>query len=74
MSAEEDRARARKSWPIVRRSLHDADDENLSDSTTVEERLAMMWPLAVTSWTLAGGIPDYPRSQTPIRILYRRKP
>jgi hypothetical protein len=69
---EEDRKRARATWPVVRVSLHAKScDENLFASTTVEERLSMMWPLAKAAWSLAGGIPDYPRSEAPIRVSRR---
>jgi hypothetical protein len=30
----------------------------------------MMWPLAVDAWASSGRpIPDYPRHQTPIRVI-----
>jgi len=70
-SDEEDRKRARATWPIVRASLRAESGEDLSASTTVEERLSMMWPLAKAAWSLAGGVPDYPRSEAPIRISRR---
>jgi len=70
-SDEEDRKRARATWPIVRVSLRAESGEDLSASTTVEERLSMMWPLAKAAWSLAGGVPDYPRSEAPIRISRR---
>lgn len=72
-TAEEDRKKARATWPIVRIPLHaESGGEDLFASTTVEERLSMMWPLAKAAWSLAGGIPDYPRSEAPIRISRRR--
>lgn len=72
---EEDRKKARGAWPIVRVQLEAVGSgEDLSASTTVEERLSMMWPLAVTAWSLAGGIPEYPRSEAPIRISRRSSP
>lgn len=40
--------------------------DDLSATTTVEERLAMMGPLAVRAWTLAGReLPRYARSEMP---------
>jgi hypothetical protein len=46
--------------------------ENLSDLTTAEERLAMMWPLAKTAWQLAfGELPVYSRDQMPGRVMRR---
>jgi hypothetical protein len=42
--------------------------DDLSGTTTAEERLAMMWPLALEAWALSGRpIPDYERSAAPVR-------
>ena len=52
--------------------LGEEPSDDLSDTTTPSERLAMMWPLAVEAWALAGRpLPTYDRSTIPIRI-YRR--
>jgi hypothetical protein len=41
--------------------------DDLSGTTTAEERLAMMWPLALEAWTLAGlSVPGYARHETPV--------
>lgn len=71
MAAREDeRARARGSWQISIRSLRAGADEDLSGSTTAEERIAMMWPLAIAAWSLSGApIDGYSRSQAPGRLL-----
>lgn len=30
----------------------------------------MMWPLACDAWAFAGrGLPDYPRAETPIKVV-----
>jgi len=48
-------------------SKHVEDD--LSASTSVEERLGMMWPLSRDAWLLSGrSIPAYARDQTPVRL------
>jgi hypothetical protein len=61
---------SRRSWPLVRRSLRDRAEDDLSASTTPEERLSMMWPLALSAWTLTGApLPDYRRSEAPGRIV-----
>ncbi|MCX4240675.1 hypothetical protein [Paraliomyxa miuraensis] len=66
----EARRRARSSWPIRRFELGAEPSDDLSATTTVEQRLAMMWPLAVRAWTLAGReIPRYARSEMPGRII-----
>jgi hypothetical protein len=55
---------------MYRLGLEPSDD--LSATTTVQERLAMMWPLALEAWTLAGRpLPDYTRSETPVKVLRR---
>jgi hypothetical protein len=68
------RAEARRSWPVRKYRLGEEPDEDLSATTTAEERLRMMWPLALDAWSLSGHpIPDYPREKTPIRVLRRGK-
>lgn len=65
------RAAARSSWRGAKTTLSQLDhEEDLSASTTVEERLAMMWELALASWSLAGlPLPSYSRSDMPGRVL-----
>jgi hypothetical protein len=66
----EARAAARKSWPIRVFSLGEEPGDDLSGSTTAAERLDMVWPLTVDAWASAGlPIPDYPRSEAPIRVI-----
>ncbi len=66
------RARGRRRWPVVFVDLRDQPSGDLSASTTLEERIRMMWPLAVTAWRVAGlRLPRYGRSRTPIRLLVR---
>ena len=46
--------------------------EDLSGSTTLEERVLMVWPLTLDAWAFAGlPIPDYERANTPIVIRYK---
>ncbi len=53
---------------VFRRGEEPAD----GDDTTPEQRIGMMWELAVQAWTLAGlPIPDYDRAHTPVRMLRR---
>jgi len=63
----------RREWTVRKYNLGHEPGDDLSDSTTPEERLAMMWPLALEAWTLSGaGVPDYDRRSTPVRRLHRR--
>lgn len=65
----ETRRRARANWPVT---VHRLGDEPPPAPTTAEQRLAMMWELAVQAWALAGRpIPDYDRAHTPMRVLRR---
>lgn len=43
--------------------------DDLSATTTPQERLAMMWPLAREAWSLTGRpLPGYSRSETPVSL------
>lgn len=67
--ARAERKAARQSWPIRVYKLGEEPPDDLSATTTAEERLAMMWPLARQAWALTGKpLPDYSRRETPIRI------
>lgn len=66
------RALARSSWPVRRYRLGEEPPDDLRAFTTAEERLAMMWPLALAAWSLTGEpIPDYDRRAAPIRRFSR---
>ena len=72
-SAEEarrDRETRRAAWPVRSFRLGEEPGDDLSASTTVEERLAMMWPLAIEAWTLSGrALPMYDRKSLPGRLF-----
>lgn len=69
-----ERKRRRQSWPVKVTRLAASGSENLSATTTAEERLAMMWRLAQDAWALMpGGIPTYTRAETPVRVIRRGK-
>jgi hypothetical protein len=61
---------ARRSWPVrVYRLGHEPGDD-LSATTTPEQRLAMVAVLSKRTWELSGRpVPSYPRSQMPGRVL-----
>lgn len=64
------RRHARAGWPVSVCRLGEEPSDDLSDSTTPEERLAMMWPLAVDAWTSAGrALPEYTREEMPVRVV-----
>lgn len=64
------RALARASWPVRRFRLGDEPGDDLSASTTPEERLAMMETLSREAWVLTGRpFPDYRRDESPVRVV-----
>lgn len=71
--AESDRRRraaARRSWPVAVYRLGEEPGEDLSATTTAEERLAMVWPLTLEAWRLAGReLPSYERAEMPVRVI-----
>jgi hypothetical protein len=55
---------------VRRFRLGEEPGDDLSDSTTVEERLDMMWALAVEAWTLScRELPTYTRANMPARLF-----
>jgi len=78
MSTRRERARrsaARGRWPVRVCRLGDEDGGNLAATTTAEQRLAMMWPLALDAWSLTGRpLPDYERARAPVRRLAGGEP
>jgi|SRR5437588_7251974 len=67
-----DRA-ARGSWPIRVYRLGCEPGDDLSATTTAAERLAMVWPLTLEAWAMAGkALPIYSRGETPIRAVPSR--
>jgi hypothetical protein len=68
----ERRAAARRNWPVRRYTLGGEPSEDLSATTSINERLDMMWQLALDAWASTGKpLPSYERSQMPGRILRR---
>lgn len=70
-SPRDDSSRNRRGhWPVRLFSLQDQPGDDLSAVTTPRERIAMLWPLTLEAWELAGStIPDYPRDRTPVRVI-----
>ena len=65
------RRRARAQWSIARFRLGEEPSDDLSETTTPAERIAMMWTLAESAWKLAGRqLPTYDRSRIPA-VFYR---
>lgn len=63
---------ARLRWPLAAFRLGEEPSDDLSDRTTPEERIAMMWSLAVDAWAVSGrALPQYTRDQMPGRLIRR---
>jgi hypothetical protein len=70
MSSAAERRAARLNWPIKAVRLLTDDEVVLARTTTVEERLAMMWQLALDAWDMSGkALPQYDRDNIPGRLL-----
>lgn len=68
--ARERRAAARASWPTHKFRLGEEPSDDLSDSTTAAERLAMVWQLSRDAWVMTGKpFPAYRRGQIPGRVI-----
>jgi hypothetical protein len=60
----------RRHWPVRRFTLGAEPGDDLSAKTTPEQRLEMMWALAVDAWSLASAaLPHYTRRETPVRVV-----
>jgi hypothetical protein len=70
MAGPAERAEGRRTWPVNRFKLGEEPGDDLTSTTTAEQRLEMMWPLTLEAWALAGrALPEYERSQAPVRCL-----
>lgn len=59
----------RSKWPVRVYRLGEEPADNLLETTTAEERLAMVWEITKDVWALSGReMPTYTRDQMPVRI------
>ena len=59
----------RRPVPVRVYRLGEEPGDDLSASTTPEERLAMVWELTMRAWALSGRpIPSYERSEMPVVV------
>jgi hypothetical protein len=65
----------RSQWPTAKGSLRDLEgaEADLSSSTTVEQRFAMMWQLAQDAWAFRGEPFVEPELSRHIARVIRRK-
>ena len=65
------RAARRANWPVRRYDLG-AEPDDEWQGTTVEQRLQMMWRLALDAWASSGQpLPSYERAQIPGKVIRR---
>lgn len=73
MSSFEERARARGLWPIRAVALGAEELTDGRDTSTIDERLALVATLTREQWRLSGReVPAYLRSEAPGRIIRGR--
>lgn len=65
---EDERRLRRAAWPIRRFLLGDEPNEDLSSTTTADERIAMMWPLALDAFSARGRNVPSSRAQWPVKV------
>jgi len=59
---------SRRGWPVRLYRLGEEPGDDQSQINTAEQRLAMMWDLALEAWSLTGRpVPEYARHETPVR-------
>jgi hypothetical protein len=69
MSRGDPSRRDRRSWPVRVHRLGEEPPDDLSATTTPEERLAMVDALTLEAWSLTGrALPEYTRRETPVSI------
>ncbi len=67
--AQVERRHRRAAWPVRAFRLGEEPSDDLSATTTGEERLAMVWPMTIDAFSSAGGLPrPTPRNEWPVRI------
>jgi hypothetical protein len=74
-SRAERRRQQSEQWPVRVYRLGAEPNVDPLDRSTVDERIASMWPLARAAWSVAGKpIPDYARRDTPGMLIRARVP
>jgi hypothetical protein len=60
----------RSHWPVRKFPMGTEPGDDLSATTTAEERIKMVWQLTLEAWSLAGlPLPTYTRGETPVRVI-----
>jgi hypothetical protein len=73
VSTFEERRRARERWPIRVVRLGEEELVDPRDTSSVDQRIALVWTLTRELWAFTGTpIPDYERSAMPGTLSRRR--
>ncbi len=68
-TTEDERRNRRASWPVRRFRLGEEPVDDLSSTTTAEERIAMMWPLAKDAFSIGPATAEVTsRAHWPVKI------
>jgi hypothetical protein len=68
------RAAGRRNWPVSRYRLGEEPADGVPEVSSVEARIAMMWPLALDAWSSTGReLPAYERSAMPGCVTRRSR-
>ena len=73
MSSFEERRRARAAWPIRAVALGSEELVDSRDTSSVDDRIALVWRLTRELWAFSGRpIPTYERAQMPGELIRPR--
>ena len=68
-------AARRAAWPVRQFRLGEEPPDDLIQSSTAEERLAMLASLSEEAWALTGEpVPAYRREETPVVVVPLKRP
>jgi hypothetical protein len=71
--SSESRAARIREWPLHAYRLGEEPGDDLSTTTTAEQRIEMVWQLSARMWELSGRpMPQYSRATMPIAIVALR--
>jgi hypothetical protein len=74
MATFDERRSLRANWPIRQFERGREPVVDPLDSTTIAERVALVWQLTREAWALSGvPVPDYRRCETPGKIVRREE-
>ena len=67
---DDKRHTGRGAWPVSVFPLGHEPGDDLSDVTTAEQRIEMVWELTARMWELTGWpVPTYTRAEMPGRVI-----